>query len=231
MPGDYVELRSRSAFSFLDGANNPEDLAERAAELGHQALALADRDGLYGIPRFHAAATKAGLRAIVGAELSNAAGHPLQLLVESPTGYRNLSRLLTRAQSNAPKGEARVSWDELEAHAHGLVALIPAESLGSTAQRGGPGACRSGSKAQAAHCDGEVTEHVRPSHGAEACAHPVPCRDVRRSDLPGGSSGAGLTPSFIPHHNRAPARELAPTSAPGPDRRAVGGRRRSVGFR
>jgi error-prone DNA polymerase len=129
--GDYVELRARSAFSFLDGASNPEDLAERAAELGHRALALADRDGLYGIPRFHAAAAKAGLRAIVGAELSDAAGHPLQLLVESQLGYRNLCRLLTLAQANAPKGEARVSWPELEAHATGLVALAPAESVAS----------------------------------------------------------------------------------------------------
>jgi error-prone DNA polymerase len=130
---DYVELRARSAFSFLDGASNPEDLAERAAELGHEALALADRDGLYGIPRFHAAARRAGLRALVGAELSDAAGRPLQLLVESPEGYRNLARLLTVAQGNAPKGEARVSWDEIEAHARGLVALIPAAGVGPDA--------------------------------------------------------------------------------------------------
>ena len=56
---DYVELRCRSAFSFLEGASNPEDLAERAAELGHPALALADRGGLYGMPRFHQAAAAA----------------------------------------------------------------------------------------------------------------------------------------------------------------------------
>ncbi len=140
---EYVELRARSAFSFLDGASNPEDLALRAAELGYAALALADRDGLYGIPRFHAAATKAGLRAIVGAELSDVAGHPLQLLVESREGYGNLARLLSVAQGNAPKGEARVSWDEVEAHATGLVALIPAEGLssdeaGSSKGSGGP---------------------------------------------------------------------------------------------
>src|SRR5262245_66031822 len=120
---DYVELRARSAFSFLDGASNPEDLVERAAALGHSCLALSDRDGLYGIPRFHGAATKCGLRALVGAELSDAAGRPLQLLVESAQGYRHLARLLTVAQSNAPKGEARVSWDELEAHAAGLAVL------------------------------------------------------------------------------------------------------------
>ena len=67
---DYVELRCRSAFSFLEASSNPEDLVEAAAERGHSAIALADRDGLYGIPRFHQAARAAGLRAIVGAELA-----------------------------------------------------------------------------------------------------------------------------------------------------------------
>ncbi|MCP5064967.1 MAG: DNA polymerase III subunit alpha, partial [bacterium] len=123
---DYVELRCRSAFSFLEGASNPEDLALRAAELGHCTLALADRDGLYGAPRFHAAAQRAGLRAIIGAELARAAGEPLVLLAETRQGYRNLSRLLTVAQQNAPKGEAHASWQELEAHAGGLTALVPA---------------------------------------------------------------------------------------------------------
>jgi len=83
---DYVELRARSAFSFLDGASNPEDLAERAAALGHTALALADRDGLYGIPRFHGAAAKSGLRALVGAELSDAAGLVALVPAENLTG-------------------------------------------------------------------------------------------------------------------------------------------------
>ena len=66
---DYVELRCRSAFSFLEGASNPEDLAARAAELGHPALALADAGGVYGLPRFHQAARAAGVRAIVGASV------------------------------------------------------------------------------------------------------------------------------------------------------------------
>src|SRR5690606_39613991 len=66
---DYVELRCASAFSFLEAASNPEDLAERAAALGHRALALADRDGVYGLPRFHAAARAAGLEALVGARV------------------------------------------------------------------------------------------------------------------------------------------------------------------
>ena len=66
----YIELHAASAFSFLQGASLPEALVERAADLGYPALALLDADGVYGAPRFHKAATQAGLRAIVGAELS-----------------------------------------------------------------------------------------------------------------------------------------------------------------
>ncbi len=130
---DYVELRAKSAFSFLEAASNPEDLATRAAELGHGALALGDRDGVSGMPRFHQAAKAAGLRALVGAELSDVEGRPLLLLATSRAGYRHLARLLTVAQGNAPKGAARVSWDEVEAHAGGLFALVSAEALGRDA--------------------------------------------------------------------------------------------------
>ena len=66
----YVELHAASAFSFLDGASLPEALVERAAELGYPALALLDRDGLYGAPRFHLAAKRVGIKAIIGAELT-----------------------------------------------------------------------------------------------------------------------------------------------------------------
>src|SRR5262249_30339581 len=66
----YIELHTSSAFSFLDGASLPETLVERAAALDYPALALLDRDGVYGAPRFHLAAKKAGLKAIIGAELT-----------------------------------------------------------------------------------------------------------------------------------------------------------------
>jgi error-prone DNA polymerase len=105
-----VELRCRSAFSFLEGASNPEDLAERAAELGYPALALGDLHGLYGMPRFHQAAAAAGLRALVGAEVRLAPGSGLPsllLLVESPQGYRNLSRLLTLAHTRKQEQQER----------------------------------------------------------------------------------------------------------------------------
>ena len=65
----YIELHASSAFSFLDGSSLPEALVERAAALGYSAIALLDRDGVYGAPRFHLAAKKAGLKAITGAEL------------------------------------------------------------------------------------------------------------------------------------------------------------------
>lgn len=66
----YIELHAASAFSFLQGASLPEALVDRAAELDYPALALLDRDGVYGLPRFHKAARAAGIRPIVGAELT-----------------------------------------------------------------------------------------------------------------------------------------------------------------
>ena len=130
-PRDYVELRTRSAFSFLEAASNPEDLVLAAAELGYPALALADRDSVSGTPRFHRAAKAAGLRALVGAEVAVEpvgirASRPdhLLLLVESAEGWRRLCRLLTLSHARRDKQlEARdprardriqVRWSELE---------------------------------------------------------------------------------------------------------------------
>jgi error-prone DNA polymerase len=121
--GDYVELRCRSAFSFLAGASLPEDLVGRAAALGHDTIALADRNGLYGAPRFFQAARRAGVRAIVGADVVVRDAGTLHLLVESALGYRNLCRLLTAGAFGRKKGDARVEWEQLEEHAAGLVCL------------------------------------------------------------------------------------------------------------
>jgi error-prone DNA polymerase len=100
----YVELRCRSAFSFLDGASLPEDLIAAAAAGGADALALTDRDGVYGAPRFFAAARAAHVRPIVGADVTLADGTPpLLLLVEDRTGYRNLCKLLTAARAGLGK--------------------------------------------------------------------------------------------------------------------------------
>src|SRR5690349_18283105 len=94
---NYVELHARSAFSFLRGASQPEHLAEHAAQLQMPAVALCDRDGVYGAPRFFGRAKEAGIRPIVGAELTMKDQTILPVLVQSRTGYQNLCRLLTRA--------------------------------------------------------------------------------------------------------------------------------------
>ena len=95
----YVELHAHSAYSFLDGASLPEELAIRAAELDYPALALTDHDGVYGSLEFAHAAKAVGLRSITGAEATLADGSHVTLLVETPRGYANLCRLLTAAHA------------------------------------------------------------------------------------------------------------------------------------
>ncbi|HVB37679.1 MAG TPA: PHP domain-containing protein, partial [Vicinamibacterales bacterium] len=125
----YIELHTASAFSFLGAASLPESLVERAAALGYPALALLDRDGVYGAPRFHRAATAAGLRPIIGAELTMGEGYSLPVLVESQEGYRNLCRLITRMKLRAPKGEGALTLEDLDGATRGLVALVGREAL------------------------------------------------------------------------------------------------------
>ncbi|HKZ31499.1 MAG TPA: error-prone DNA polymerase [Vicinamibacteria bacterium] len=131
-----VELHAASAFSFLRGASLPEDLVERAAEVGLDALALVDRDGLSGAPRFFKAARARGIRPIVGAELSLDGGGALPLLVETQQGYRSLCRLITRMKAGVAKGEARLRFEMLEGMGEGLFALPGVETLQPTG--GGP---------------------------------------------------------------------------------------------
>src|SRR5687767_12561281 len=146
----YIELHAASAFSFLQGASLPETLVERAAALGYSALALVDADGVYGAPRFHKAAQQAGLKAIIGAELTiestshipnpksqitnhhSPTNHKSQIsnqhwrlpvLVASADGYRNLCRLVTRMKMRAAKGQGALALEEFEGFTTGLVAL------------------------------------------------------------------------------------------------------------
>ncbi len=119
----YIELHSRSAFSFLRGASTPEQLAQRAAHLQMPAMALCDRDGVYGAPWFFTEARKLGVRPIVGAELTMEDGGILPVLVKSRTGYKNLCQLLTSAHLRNEKGKCKVRWEEVRGFAEGLVAL------------------------------------------------------------------------------------------------------------
>ena len=152
MTKDYVELHARSAFSFLEGASLPEELISVCAQLGGSAMALLDRDGVYGSPRFHMAATKTGIKAHIGAEITLSTQHSalstqhsalstqhpalstqhsalstIPLLVETRIGYQNLCRLITLMKLRAPKhakpGEVSATLDELAAHAEGLFCL------------------------------------------------------------------------------------------------------------
>src|ERR1700742_3791164 len=113
MPGaPYIELHAHSAFSFLDGASTPLELAGSAARLGYEAMALTDHDGVWGSMEFAVSCGGLGVRAISGAELSVSIGRRpepchVTLLVEDAEGWRNLCRLLTLAHSHTRRGKAR----------------------------------------------------------------------------------------------------------------------------
>jgi error-prone DNA polymerase len=132
----YIELHTASAFSFLRAASLPETLIDRAAMLGYPAVALLDRDGVSGAPRFHKAALAAGIKPIIGAELTMTTGEQaigpsghrgtsfsLPVLCASQEGWRNLCRLLSRMKLRAPKGEGALTLDELDGRTTGLIAM------------------------------------------------------------------------------------------------------------
>lgn len=123
MIDEAVPLHVHSHFSLLRGASSVEDLVARAAELGYPALALTDRDALYGAVRFAQACRAAGLAPIIGCELTLEGGHHLTLLAESQEGYANLCRLLTLAHQGRQKGTAALPAAALARHTDGLVAL------------------------------------------------------------------------------------------------------------
>src|SRR5262249_49377708 len=143
----FIELSARSAFSFLEGSSAPEDLIGRAAELGHGAIALADAEGVYGLPRFHRAAKAAGIRAICGARVTllgegtrrpkadpPPSGGRVTLLVKDRAGYKNLCRLLTTGHARVEKPHCRVTWEELRDLSAGLVALVREPTLAKPVQ-------------------------------------------------------------------------------------------------
>jgi error-prone DNA polymerase len=124
----YTELHCHSAYSFLDGASLPEELAATALELGYRTLALTDHNGVHGSMEFAHAARGLGLRPIHGAELSLADGRHLTLLVAAERGWRNLCRLLTLAHAHTrerPRDPIppAISLEVVCVHAEGLVCL------------------------------------------------------------------------------------------------------------
>ena len=137
----YAELHCRSNFTFLEGGSHPEELVDRALTLGLEAVALTDRDGLYGAVRFAKAAKNTKLRAILGVELTvevpelrpkkrrdltpheRAAQPRIVLLAENETGYANVARAISAAQLRGRKRDARLRLSDLAGKAEGIIAL------------------------------------------------------------------------------------------------------------
>ncbi len=120
----YIELHCHSAFSFLDGASLPEELALGAAQLGYSALALTDHNGLYGSMAFAQEAKRLGCRAITGAEVTLEDGAHVTLLAETAQGYANLCRLITTAHlGRADRLDPRLAMAALEERQDGLIIL------------------------------------------------------------------------------------------------------------
>jgi len=167
----YCELHAHSAFSFLEGAAEPESIAERARELGLGAVALVDRAGVYGLPRFAKAAKEQGVEAIAGAEVVLEDGSRLPLLVEDPSGWSHLCQLLTAAAADRPKGQPAACWETVGLHARGLFALTGWEE--------GPlvRAWRAGGEEAAAR----VLQRLLDVFGREHLAVEV-CRQLRRGE-------------------------------------------------
>ncbi|HEX4667980.1 MAG TPA: error-prone DNA polymerase [Chthoniobacterales bacterium] len=146
----YVELHASSAFSFLRGASFPEQLAERAAHLGLPAVALLDRNGVYGAQRFSVACREHGVRPIIGADLTMEDGVILPVLVENRTGYANLCSLLTQAHLRSEKGSCAVRYAELPEFSEGLIALFSGAAARQTPGSTGCQSVASGRLADAA---------------------------------------------------------------------------------
>jgi error-prone DNA polymerase len=119
----YVPLWCKSNYSFLEGASHPDELVDEAHRLGLPAIALTDRDGVYGIVRAHVKAREIGLKLITGSEITIEDGSTMVLLAQDRAGYANLCRLITKGRLRSEKGESAVTWDEVCAHAPGLIAL------------------------------------------------------------------------------------------------------------
>jgi error-prone DNA polymerase len=119
----YAPLWCKSNCSFLEGASHPEELVEESVRLGLPALALTDRDGVYGAVRAHVRARELGQHLVLGSEITIDDGSTLILLAMNREGYANLCRLISAGRLRSPKGQSAVRWEEVCAHAKGLIAL------------------------------------------------------------------------------------------------------------
>lgn len=193
----YAELHAHSAYSFLDGASTPEELAEEAARLNLRAIALTDHDGLYGVVRFAEAARELDVATVFGAELSlgntprtedpDPPGPHLLVLARGPEGYRRLSREIAKAHlAGGEKGKPRYDFDGLTEAAGGHWHILTGCRKGHVRQalsRGGPEAAAT-ALADLVDRFGADRVSIELSH------HGHPCDDERNAVL------AGLAPRF-----------------------------------
>ena len=133
--GEYCELHCKTNYSFLTGGSHPDELIERAAELGYRALAVTDENSLAGVVRAYGAARRVHaqpadqqsaprdpLKLIVGAELFFGDASPVVVWVIDRHGYGNLAQLITTGRRRAPKGECWLQFDDLATYGAGLLA-------------------------------------------------------------------------------------------------------------
>ncbi len=189
---DYIELHAASAFSFLEGASQPEEFAARAAQLDMPAIALADRNGLYGVARFHTAAVKCGVKAHIGAEIAvSSFGQRLKppawlphqcppepqrilLLCSSQAGYQNLSQIITRFKMREQtKTEGAAILDDLEEFSADLICLTGGDEgplAAALAQQGPAQAAKIADRLASIYGHGNVyLEIQRHGHREQEC--------------------------------------------------------------
>ncbi|MCH9003272.1 MAG: PHP domain-containing protein, partial [Planctomycetes bacterium] len=120
----YAELRCKTNFSFLRGASHPEELAQRAAELGYAALAVTDRNTLAGVVRAHCAAKSFGIKLIIGAELTPVDAPPITLYCPDRASYGRLARIITQGRVRTIKGSCAITLADIAQWSDGLIAAV-----------------------------------------------------------------------------------------------------------
>lgn len=130
----YAELGCQTNFSFLTGASHPDELVNRAAELGLSALAITDDHSLAGVVRAHVAAKAVGLKLLIGAEVQPVGHSRVMLYAMNRAGYGRLCRLLTGGRTAVPKGECRIEWSDVVEHSDGLLATVVLDPSGVPGQ-------------------------------------------------------------------------------------------------
>ncbi len=132
----YAELRCRTNYSFLEGASHPDELVNRAAELGLKALAITDKHSFAGVVRAHVAAKEVGLKLLIGTEVQPQDHSTAILLATDRAAYGRLCQLLTRGRQNAPKGECHLTFSDIAEHSAGVLACVLLDSADPQRQSG-----------------------------------------------------------------------------------------------